>query len=72
MTEPQELVSFLYILLRDLLPSGVVERILREHVDKAHGKRCTFSDVLLEQKAREIARHLVPEARKQTGRKGLK
>ena len=33
--EKDGLVSFLYILLRDHLPAGEIERIIVEHVDKA-------------------------------------
>jgi hypothetical protein len=30
----EQLQSFIYILLRDYLPAGIIEKIMRDHVEK--------------------------------------
>lgn len=54
----EALVSFLYILLRDEVPAGTVEAIMRNHVEKAGSDRRTYSNKHLAAYSREIARRL--------------
>lgn len=49
------LVSFLYILLRDKLPAGVVEALVIDHVEKTDGKVVKFSNPHLQAYAEELA-----------------
>lgn len=52
------LVQFLYVLLRDRLPAGDLEEIVRVHVEKARAAGpgpVTFSNPHLEAYARELA-----------------
>ena len=39
-----ELVVFLYILMRDYLPCGYVEEIIQNNVLKEKNKECTFTN----------------------------
>ena len=52
-TDP--LVSFLYILARDHLPLGEVERIMKEHVEKVEVGETTFSNNFLAEYALALA-----------------
>jgi hypothetical protein len=52
-----KLVTFLYILLRDHLPSGVVEGIMINHAEK--GGTPVFSNPFTEGHARELAGRMV-------------
>lgn len=56
---PPGLVTFLYVLLRDHLPAGAVEQLMRDHVVKAEGRARTYSNQHLEAYARELAARLV-------------
>jgi hypothetical protein len=53
-----KLVAFLYILLRDYLPSGVVEGIMIKHVERCDGD-VVFSNPFTEGHARELASRMV-------------
>jgi hypothetical protein len=59
------MVSFLYVLLRDHLPAGAVESIVREHVEKSAkcigGLRTVYSNEFLEAYARELANRIAVE-----------
>jgi hypothetical protein len=60
--EPAEagLTSFLYILMRDEVTPGAVERLVVDHVEKAKGsKLVTYSNVHLAAYARELARRIL-------------
>ena len=46
------LVSFLYILMRDYLPAGTVEKIMQEHVNE---KESLFCNGFLAQYAKDVA-----------------
>lgn len=59
---PEGLVAFLYVLLRDELPAGAVEALVRDHVEKVEtGADCNsaglrvYSNKPLEAYARELA-----------------
>lgn len=63
MTQPEgEIVSaltiFLYVLMRDHVPSGAIEKILQDHVAKAAGQRSVFSSPFLRDYAIDLARRL--------------
>ena len=53
-----KLVAFLYILLRDHLPAGVVEEIMVNHVEKFSGTP-VFDNPFTEGHARELAGRMV-------------
>jgi hypothetical protein len=55
------LVAFLYILLRDYLPAGSVEKIMVEHVEPYLDQELILSNEHLEAYARELAARLVRE-----------
>ena len=56
----ERLIAFLYILLRDQLPAGVVEEIMRDHIDNIIDELpVKFSNKHLEAYAREIASRLL-------------
>jgi hypothetical protein len=50
----ERLVTFLYTLMRDTVPCGVVERIMSEHVENRDHTGGTYSNKHLEAYAREI------------------
>ena len=58
-TNLDPLTVFLYTLMRDYLPCGTIELIIRDHVEKADGKQSEFSNPHLATYAREIAERLV-------------
>lgn len=58
---PEKLQSFLYILLRDHLPAGTVEKIALEHC--AH-QSYSFSNPYIADYAKELCTRLVGEALK--------
>jgi hypothetical protein len=51
----ERLTAFLYILMRDELPAGKVEAIVRDHVEKAGDRTRVYSNAGLEAYAREVA-----------------
>jgi hypothetical protein len=51
----RRLTSFLYVLLRDELPAGAVERLVHEHVEKSGDNVRTFSSKPLEALAMDFA-----------------
>ena len=51
------MVSFLYILMRDYLPCGVVERLVRDHVDFGE-KDSEFCNGFLENYAKDLAERI--------------
>jgi hypothetical protein len=51
------LVAFLYVLMRDEVTSGTVEKIMQDHVESHDGAR-SFSNPHLEAHARELAGRL--------------
>jgi hypothetical protein len=55
------LKTFLYILLRDELPAGVLERIMRDHVSMVDERRHTYSNLFLADYAENLARRLIKE-----------
>jgi hypothetical protein len=55
----EQLVKFLYILLRDHVPTGAVEGIIEEHVRKSKDKRGIFSSKHLEGLATDMARDIL-------------
>ena len=61
-TPLEPLINFLYVLLRDHLPSGVVEGIMVNHVEKARGRTRSYSNPHVEAHAREIAERLLRRA----------
>lgn len=56
---PANLVAFLYLLMRDELPTGTVAGILANHIRKPKLTPWVFSNPHLEAYAREIAAELV-------------
>lgn len=62
MTPPKNLQVFLYILMRDHLVPGAVEKILRDHVAKAEeqGGAVAFCNAHLAAYAGELAYRLCP------------
>jgi len=54
-TSEDPLVNFLYILMRDYLPTGVVERIVEEHT---YSDIASFSNGWLAEYAKDIALRL--------------
>jgi hypothetical protein len=59
-TNDELLVQFLYILLRDHLPAGEVEKIIVDHVSPFSHLEVKYSNQFLEGYAREIAGRLRP------------
>ncbi len=57
-TSPDKLVSFLYTLMRDHLPAGVVEKILVEDVERCAGKTIEYSNGYLASYAQDVANRL--------------
>lgn len=57
----KKLVSFLYILMRDHLPSGAVEGIMENHVKKIDKKKPVFTNEHLKAHAVELAERLLPD-----------
>jgi hypothetical protein len=55
------LVTFIYVLMRDHLPTGVVADIVKNHATRL---AVEFSNKHLAEYARELAEALVPEARR--------
>ena len=53
-----DLVCFLYVLTRDHLTSGVVEKILLDHIHKGKGQRVKYSCPHIEALARSWADEL--------------
>jgi hypothetical protein len=53
-----DLVTFLYILLRDHLPAGTVEDIMRNHVAKSRGQTSVYSSRHVHGYALELAARL--------------
>jgi len=51
--------AFFYILLRDHLAAGIVEKIFDGHVDKLGGKSIIYSNQHLAAYAEELAKRLV-------------
>jgi hypothetical protein len=51
------LVSFLYILMRDHLPIGEIESIMKDHVYKK-SKDCQFTNGWLAEYAKDMAKRL--------------
>lgn len=70
MTDDQ-LTSFLYILMRDHLPSGVVEDIMAKHVENIGNDEVRFSNPHLEAHARELASRLVGPCKAEPPAAGL-
>jgi len=58
-TDP--LVSFLYILLRDHVPAGVVEGIVQNHVAVAGGHEAEFCNGFIASYAKDVAERLRPQ-----------
>lgn len=58
---PDELVAFLYLLLRDRLPAGHIEQAVAD-VEQLKGKRPVFSNLGLEEYARDVAGRLLRSA----------
>ena len=56
---PAKLTAFLYILMRDELPTGTVAGILQNHIRKLPAEGWIFTNRHLEAYAREIAAELV-------------
>ena len=56
---PTKLVAFLYLLMRDQMPTGDVAGILQNHIRKLGTTAWIFSNRHLEAYAREIAAELV-------------
>lgn len=54
-----KLQAFLYILMRDELVAGKVEKIMRDHVEKTVGQEVHFCNQHLANYAEEIAQTLV-------------
>lgn len=54
------LVSFLYILLRDHVPAGVVEGIMQNHVEVAE-INTEFCNGFIARYARDVAARLTPQ-----------
>ena len=61
MTETDRLSVFLYVLLRDHVPFGTVELILRDHVDAAQnvGGELLFSEAYQEAYVRRLAQRVL-------------
>jgi hypothetical protein len=59
-TNDELLVQFLYILLRDHLPAGIVEKIIVDHVNPCADMKVRYSNEFLEGYARKIAGRLRP------------
>jgi len=57
--ENQNLVAFLYILMRDKLPSGAVEEIMEKHVEPVQDMEITFTNPHLEAHARWLANRIM-------------
>ncbi len=55
---PARLESFLYILGRDHLPLGVVEKILRDHVESTGDNNLVFTNEDLAKWAQRVAKRL--------------
>jgi hypothetical protein len=55
--DTSKLVSFLYQLMRDNLPTGDVEKIMTE-IDKEQGKEIRYTNGWLAQYAKNIAKRL--------------
>ena len=56
---PPKLVAFLYLLMRDQMPTGDVAGILQNHIRKLPTEGWIFTNRHLEAYAREIAAELV-------------
>jgi hypothetical protein len=56
---PDNLIAFLYILLRDELSAGTVEGIMVNHVEKGDGKRRVYSNPWLASMAADLAGRLL-------------
>ena len=54
-TAARRLTTMLYVLMRDELTPGVVERLVVEHVEKAGDQPVVYSNQGLAQYARELA-----------------
>lgn len=59
MEKPQGLVDFLYALMRDYLPAGEVERLVRDHVEKAADQESIYSNGHLASYAAELAERIL-------------
>jgi len=60
-TSPDPLVTALYLLMRDHLPAGVLERVVAE-AEGGVGNTITFSNGWLARYAQDIAHRLTPLA----------
>lgn len=60
-TADQKLTTFLYILMRDYLPAGTVEKIMSEHVDLiTDTNEAQFSNSHLQKIAEDVAHRMKP------------
>lgn len=57
--QASRLVMFLYVLMRDEVTSGVVERIMEQHIEKAAGRPVKYSNPHVEAHARDVADRLL-------------
>lgn len=56
-----KLVTFLYVLMRDEVTLGTIERIMKEHVDLTGGNDVLYSNSHLEEYARLLADRLMKD-----------
>lgn len=61
MTQNHALASFLYVLMRDHLPIGIVESLVQDHAEKCDGKVPMFSNQHLAAYAYELAGRIADE-----------
>jgi hypothetical protein len=57
--DDKKLITFLYILLRDKLPSGSVEDIMEKHVEPTADKEVVYTNPHTEAHARWLAKRLL-------------
>lgn len=59
LSNEEQMTRFLYVLMRDEVPTGVVEKILKNHIVKARKEKAIFSAKHLENYARQLAREIL-------------